>query len=91
MKIVAPIIALALLLGVLLYFEDERPRADVVWVHATDLFTLDPQKMSYQHDLRAAKALYEPLAHFTPESEVIPAAAESWEISDDEYLVAANS
>ena len=83
MKIVTPIIALILLLATILFLEDERPRADVVWVHATDLFTLDPQKMSYQHDLRAAKAIYEPLAHFTPESEVVPAAAESWDISED--------
>ena len=50
MKIVAPIAALVLLLGFILWLEDERPRADVVWVHATDLFTLDPQKEKNWHE-----------------------------------------
>ena len=83
MKILGPIIALALLVGVIIALEDERPRADVVFVHGTDLFTVDPQKMSYLHDLRVARAIYEPLVGMAPDGELIPAAAESWEVSDD--------
>ena len=82
-KILVPIVALALLITAVLVMEDERPRADVVFVHGTDLFTLDPQRMSYLHDLRAASAIYEPLAAIAPDGHVIPAAADSWEISDD--------
>ena len=84
MKIAGPIVVLILMLAGVLYLENEKPRADVVWVHFTDIFTLDPQKMSYQHDLRAAKALYEPLASFSPDAEVLPAAAKSWDISEDQ-------
>jgi oligopeptide transport system substrate-binding protein len=82
-KILAPILVLTVLLLAVLALEDERPRADVVWVHATDLFTLDPQKMSYQHDLRAARALYEPLLSLSPDGEIEPAAAEKWTLSAD--------
>ena len=83
MKIIAPVLVLAVLLYGTLSLEDQRPRADIVWVHATDLFTLDPQKMSYQHDLRAAKALYEPLLRLSPEGDIQPAAAEAWTLSPD--------
>ena len=83
MKILLPLTLLAALVVAVIGFEDRRPRADFVLVHSTDLFTLDPQKMSYQHDLRMAKALYEPLALVGPDGEVEPAAAESWEVSDD--------
>ncbi|MEC8321833.1 MAG: peptide ABC transporter substrate-binding protein [Planctomycetota bacterium] len=82
-KITPPLILLALLVAVVIGFEDRRPRADFVYVHGSDLFTLDPQKMSYQHDLRMAKALYEPLAAIDPEGRVVPAAARDWEVSED--------
>ncbi|MCH2161191.1 MAG: peptide ABC transporter substrate-binding protein [Phycisphaerales bacterium] len=83
MKVLGPILALALLVGVVIALEDERPRADVVFVHGTDLFTVDPQKMSYLHDLRMARAIYEPLIALSAEGDLVPAAAESWEVSDD--------
>ena len=83
LKILLPILILAGLVGLVVSLDDERPRADVVLVHATDLFTLDPQKMSYLHDLRASRAIYETLATIRPDGSVGPAAAESWEISED--------
>ena len=83
LKILLPILVLAGLVGLVVSLDDERPRADVVLVHATDLFTLDPQKMSYLHDLRASRALYETLATIMPDGSVGPAAAESWEVSED--------
>ncbi len=58
LKILLPILILAGLVGLVVSLDDERPRADVVSVHATDLFTLDPQKMSYLHDLLPSRALY---------------------------------
>ncbi|MBC04222.1 MAG: hypothetical protein CMJ34_13120 [Phycisphaerae bacterium] len=83
-KICIPLLLLAALVAVVIGFEDRRPRADFVYVHMSDLFTLDPQKMSYQHDLRMAKAIYEPLVAIDPRGGVVPAAAESWEVSDDD-------
>lgn len=83
LKILAPILVLATLVAVVVSLDDERPRADVVLVHSTDLFTLDPQRMSYLHDLRAARAIYEPLATILPDGSVGPAAAESWVVSED--------
>ncbi|MEE2972149.1 MAG: peptide ABC transporter substrate-binding protein [Planctomycetota bacterium] len=82
-KILLPLVLLSILVAVVIGAEDRRTRADFVMVHGTDLFTLDPQKMSYQHDLRMAKALYEPLALVGPEGEVESAAAEAWEVSSD--------
>ncbi len=82
-KITLPLVLLAILVAVVIGLEDRQPRADFVYVHGSDLFTLDPQKMSYQHDLRMAKAIYEPLASVGPEGKVAPAAAESWEVSED--------
>lgn len=82
-KLLPPLVLLAAMIVGVVTLDDARPRADFVMVHATDLFTLDPQRMSYQHDLRFAKALFEPLAQVTPDGEIEPAAAESWEISDD--------
>ena len=83
LKILLPILILAGLIGLVVSLDDERPRADVVLVHGTDLFTLDPQKMSYLHDLRASRAIYETLATIRSDGSVGPAAAESWEISED--------
>ena len=60
-KITLPLLLLAALVAIVIGFEDRRPRADFVYVHMSDLFTLDPQKMSYQHDLRMAKGIYETL------------------------------
>ena len=74
-KIIIPIAILFLLVGTVIALEDSRPRADFVLVHGSDLFTLDPQRMSYQHDLRVAKALYEPLASIDADGRAVPAAA----------------
>ena len=43
MKIAGPIVVLILMLAGVLYLENEKPRADVVWVQFTDIFSLDPQ------------------------------------------------
>ncbi|MBQ71894.1 MAG: hypothetical protein CMJ67_03210, partial [Planctomycetaceae bacterium] len=83
-KITLPLLLLAALVAIVIGFEDRRPRADFVYVHMSDLFTLDPQKMSYQHDLRMAKGIYETLVAIDPQGEVVPAAADRWEVSDDD-------
>lgn len=82
-KILIPIAALFLLVGLVIALEESRPKADFVLAHSSDLFSLDPQRMSYQHDLRVAKALYEPLAAIDADGHAVPAAAESWTVSPD--------
>ena len=82
-KILIPIAVLVLLVGTVVALEESRPRGDFVLVHGSDLFTLDPQRMSYQHDLRVAKALFEPLATIDADGRAVPAAAREWTVSPD--------
>jgi oligopeptide transport system substrate-binding protein len=82
-KLILPLVLLMAMVTAVVSLEDRQPRADFVLVHSTDLFTLDPQRMSYQHDLRMSKALFEPLATVGPDGGIEPAAAESWSVSDD--------
>jgi len=82
-KLLLPLLILLALVTTVVSLEDRLPRADFVFVHGTDLFTLDPQRMTYQHDLRMSKAIFEPLATVGPDGEIEPAAAESWTVSDD--------
>ncbi len=56
----------------------------LVFVSAVDVNTLDPQKMSWNHDIRSAGCLYEALVKFKlPELTLEPGVAERWELSDD--------
>lgn len=63
----------------------ERPReADLIYISAVAHITLDPQKMSWSHDIRVASMLYEPLVRVDfGTGAVEPAAAASWEVSED--------
>ncbi|MCE9590180.1 MAG: peptide ABC transporter substrate-binding protein [Planctomycetes bacterium] len=59
-------------------------KADFTFVSPDDHNFLDPQRMSWLHDLRVAECLYEPLVRFKlPELTVEPAAAAKWEVSPD--------
>lgn len=72
------------LLAAIVASEDRRPRADLVFSQSADVFTLDPQRMTYQQDLRLARALYEGLLRTDPDTaEPLPAAAERWGESAD--------
>jgi oligopeptide transport system substrate-binding protein len=82
-KLIVPLLVLVGLVAAVVSLEDRRPRADFVLVHGSDFYTLDPQRMTYQHDLRMSKALFEPLATVGPDGDIEPAAAESWTVSDD--------
>ena len=45
---------------------------------------LDPQRMSWLHDIRVARCLFEPLTRVQlPNMDIEPAAAERWQISED--------
>jgi oligopeptide transport system substrate-binding protein len=80
-------IALAALLigGALTVVTCERSgsRAEIVFSSA-DVFTMDPQRMSYMQDLRVARAMFEGLCTIDPDTnEPRPGVAESWEVSPD--------
>lgn len=61
-------------------------RADLVFVDLGDASTLDPQQMTWLDDLRLGRLLFEPLVQndvLSEGFEIIPAAAERWEVSSD--------
>jgi ABC-type oligopeptide transport system substrate-binding subunit len=85
MKLAAPVALLLVVLGAVLWL-DEPPRgADLVLVNSSEVFTLDPQRMSYMQDLRLAHVLYEGLVRWDlRDYSIVPAAAEALpEISPD--------
>lgn len=83
-RLVVPILTLiALVLGAMAIDRSGQP-ADFVFVNRGEVFTLDPQRMSWMQDFRMASALYEPLVRWNNDDFTIePAAADLPEISDD--------
>ncbi|MDP7030419.1 MAG: peptide ABC transporter substrate-binding protein [Phycisphaerales bacterium] len=78
-----PVVLLAVMLALLLLERGEE-RADLVLASDNEIFTLDPQRMSWLGDMRMAYALYEGLVRWNPEDFTIqPAVARSWTVSDD--------
>ena len=63
---------------------EENERADLRVITGLDVSTFDPQRMSWLSDLRVGECLFERLTLVDPATlKVIPAAAKSWEISED--------
>lgn len=86
LKILAPVILLVLVVAATLVTDRPMPRADFAFVNRGDVNTLDLQKMSWMQDLRVARILFQGLVAndvFTHDYAIIPAAAESWELSAD--------
>jgi len=83
MRLLMPVILLAVALVAIVALDRPSPRAEFVFVNPTDAFTLDPQRMSYQQDIRFARALYEMLVTIDADGSLIPGAASSWQQSDD--------
>ena len=64
--------------------QSRQPRGDLVFISAQEHNFLDPQKISWTHDVRVEECIFEPLVRFKlPEMTLEPAAAESWEVSPD--------
>ena len=66
--------------------EATRERADLVLVNRNEVSTLDPSQLSWQHDFRVARLIFEGLTRqdaLDPKLKIQPAAAESWSISAD--------
>ncbi len=84
-RILLPFAVIIALLVVSIWLDDTPGEADLVFVNRGDVFTLDPQRMSWTQDFRIGYALYEGLVRWNNDDfTIIPAAADSWEVSDDQ-------
>lgn len=83
-RVLLPVILLLALVAGLASFDSGGPAAEFTVVQANDAFTLDPQRMSWQHDIRLGRSIYENLVVVDPASGgVRPGVAERWEVSPD--------
>lgn len=81
-----PVAVLVALVGFSVFGDRPEPRADLTFINSSEVNTLDPQRMSWMHDLRTARLLYEGLVKndvLSDDFDIIPGVAESWELSDD--------
>ena len=84
MRVILPLVFLALSLAWITTREGTTPRADLVFVNQNEVFTLDPQRMSWMQDLRIAQAMYEGLLRWDPaDYSVRPGVASLPGVSDD--------
>lgn len=86
LRVLLPIAALIAVLGLAIAGDRPAPRADFTFINKGDVATLDVQRMSWMQDLRVGRLIFEGLVAqdvFDPDYRIIPAAAESWELSDD--------
>ncbi|MGA1517169.1 MAG: peptide ABC transporter substrate-binding protein [Phycisphaerales bacterium] len=82
--VIGLVVLLGALLATVIAAEDRRPRAEVVFAQSADCFTLDPQRMTYQQDLRLARGLFEGLVRTDPDTgEPVPGVATRWSASPD--------
>lgn len=85
-RLLIPFVVFCAILGAIVLSDRPLPRADLAISNGPDVTTLDLQRMSWMHDLRAARILFEGLVAndvFDPDYKIIPAAAERWEVSPD--------
>ncbi len=84
-RLITPFLVLLALLGMSVWLDRPQPRADFVFVDRDEVFTLDPQRMSWMQDFRMAYALYEPLVRWRNDDfSIVPAACESMpQVSED--------
>lgn len=89
MRLLPTIVVFALLvaLAMIPLFEEAMPSVDTSkqfrFVSSAEHNYLDPQMMTWLHDIRIADCLFESLVKHKPSLELEPGNAESWEISAD--------
>ena len=89
LALVAILVALAVFVT---GFSSQRERADFVFVNRGDVFTLDPQRMSWLNDMQIAYCLYEGVVRWnTVDFSLEAAAAESYDISEDKKTIVFSS
>lgn len=84
-RLLAPFVLLLAGLGAVAWIDQSPPPAEFTFVNQNEVFTLDPQRMSYIQDLRIAHALYEGLLRWNTDTfEVEPAVADLPACSPDQ-------
>jgi oligopeptide transport system substrate-binding protein len=81
-----PVVVLVALVAFAVFGDRPQPRADLTFINSSEVNTLDPQRMSWMHDLRTARLLFEGLVKnnvLSDDFEILPGVAESWELSED--------
>ena len=83
MRWIAWTVIIVVVAWIALSWERSEPPAEITFASA-DVFTMDPQRMSYMQDLRIARSLFEGLCTTASDSrEFAPGVAERWENSTD--------
>jgi len=83
-RLFIPIAFVVVIVVCVIGLDTTKPRADFVFANRGDVFTLDPQRMSWLHDMQIAYCLYEGLVRWnTKDFSIELAAADSLEISSD--------
>ncbi len=81
-----PIAVLVGLVAISVFGDRAGPKADLTFINSSEVNTLDPQRMSWMHDLRTARLLYEGLVKndvLSDDFAIIPGVAKSWKLSKD--------
>ncbi len=85
-KLLLPLALLLGRVGASVLSDRPLPRADFTFINRVDVTTLDFAKMSWNHDFRVARILFEGLTRndvMTRGFDVVPAIAQRWDISAD--------
>jgi oligopeptide transport system substrate-binding protein len=85
-RMLIPVAVLVALVAFAVFGDRPQPRADLTFINSSEVNTLDPQRMSWMHDLRTARLLFEGLVKNDVLSDnftICPGVAESWELSED--------
>ncbi len=86
-RLLLPVAFLVAVVLSLVSFDNTQKRADFVFVNRGDVFTLDPQRMSWLTDMQIAYCLYEGLVRWnTADFSIELAAAEHLEVTNDERV-----
>ncbi|TVQ64192.1 MAG: hypothetical protein EA379_02320 [Phycisphaerales bacterium] len=84
LRLLAPILLLAGAVALAIIGDRPQPPASYTFLSSADAFTLDPQRMSYDQDMRIAHAIYDGLVRWDPYTfDIIPGVAERWDVSPD--------
>jgi oligopeptide transport system substrate-binding protein len=83
LRALAPFVLLAVMVAGIVALDRSPPQAEIVFV-SPDVFTLDPQRVTYQQDVRVAQSIFEGLCTESPNGgDAMAGAAESWTVSPD--------
>jgi oligopeptide transport system substrate-binding protein len=83
MRLLIPLLILIALLVASFWLDQPPPPAELTVHNPVAIRTLDPQRMSWNHDIRLGYALFEGLLSYEAQSfELRPGVAERWSFSD---------